>query len=334
VAPRIGRLSRTTKGSLGPISIKDINDAFERTTGRPPTDVSAIILQRLPGLSRIGAESLDRQFVDTYILDGLKAEDVLQIYSELPPDVLTQEWKHPIEDFGMFFLATRIQSIGQAAALKAYVKRHADSKNRVLLSDMLSALFLCKGTQSDFGGLPFSGGRFTHVELSDSPVANIRFEDCLFEYLDLTDALPKGITISDSTIIRADGVTSVTHLPPWVTNCLVEEFQSVNTLAEIRIADLTIAQTFLLSSLRKPFLQPGGGRRHSSMYKGYGDAFTKKTCEKVIAMLVRDGFCSRIQGATENLYIPDRSLTAPAKLMMSQMTQSQDPMWLQVSRLK
>ena len=331
---QIGRLSRTTKGSLGPISIKDINDAFERTTGRPPTDESAIILQRLPGLSRIGAESLDRQFVDTYILDGLKAEDVLQIYSELSADPLKEEWKHPIEEFGMFFLATRIQSIGQVAALKAYVKRHAEVRNRVILSDMLSALFLFEGTQSDFGGLLFSGGRFTRVALLDSPVTNIHFVDCLFESLDLTEAAPKGVTISGSTIIRADGVTSLAHLPPWVTNCLVEEFQSVNTLAEIRVAGLTVAQTFLLSSLRKLFLQPGGGRKHSSMYKGYGDAFTKKTCEKVIAMLVRDGFCSRVQGATEDLYIPDRSLTARAKLMMNQMTLSHDPMWLQVSRLQ
>jgi hypothetical protein len=331
---QIGRLSRTTKGSLGPISIKDINDAFERTTGRPPTDESAIILQRLPGLSRIGAESLDRQFIDTYILDGLKAEDVLQIYSEEPEDVLKEEWKHPIEEFGMFFVATRIQSIGRAAALKAYVKRHSLAKNRVLLSDMLTALFLCEGIQSEFAGLVFSGGRFTRLALSDSPVTNIRFQDCLFEYLDLTDAQPKGITIADSTIIRADGVTSIAHLPPWVTNCLVEEFQSVNTLAQIRIADLTVAQTFLLSSLRKLFLQPGGGRRHSSMYKGYGDAATKKICEKVIAMLVRGGFCERIQGTTEDLYIPDRSLTARAKLMTNQMTQSHDPMWLQVSKLQ
>lgn len=62
---KIGRLTRSTVTPFGPISIKQINDAFERTTGRPPTDESAIVLQRLPGLSRIGAESLDRQFADT-----------------------------------------------------------------------------------------------------------------------------------------------------------------------------------------------------------------------------------------------------------------------------
>ena len=61
---QLGRLARMTETTLGPLSIKAINDAFEATTGRPPTDESAIILQRLPGLGRIGAESQDRQFVD------------------------------------------------------------------------------------------------------------------------------------------------------------------------------------------------------------------------------------------------------------------------------
>jgi hypothetical protein len=84
---KIGRLSRMTRTPLGPISIKEINEAFEAVTGRPPTDESAIILQRLPGLSRIGAESLDRQFVDDYILDGLKAEDILRIYSSMDASV-------------------------------------------------------------------------------------------------------------------------------------------------------------------------------------------------------------------------------------------------------
>lgn len=35
---KIARLARTTKTPLGPISIKQINEAFEQTTGRPPTD--------------------------------------------------------------------------------------------------------------------------------------------------------------------------------------------------------------------------------------------------------------------------------------------------------
>lgn len=330
---QIGRLSRTTKTSLGPISIKSINEAFERTTGRPPTDESAIILQRLPGLSRIGAESLDRQFVDTYILDGLKAEDVFQVYSETSHEVLAQEWRHPMEEFGAIYLATRIQNIRQAPGVAAYIKRNNGIKNRVLLSDMISALFLCQDAPSRFLGITFGGGKFFHLSFAECPVSGIHFEDCLFDSVDLTDANPDDILIKDSIIISVAGVTSNATTPDWVRNCSFEVFQSVNTLAELREAGLSIAQTFLLSSLRKLFFQPGGGRKHSSMYKGYGDAATKKICEKVIALLVREGFCSKFQGATEDLFIPDRGLTGRARAIASQMTQSKDELWTKVSRI-
>jgi hypothetical protein len=330
----IGRLSRTTTNSLGPISIKDINAAFEITTGRPPTDESAIILQRLPGLSRIGAESLDRQFVDSYILDGLKAEDILSIYLGASSAPLAFEWKHPVETFGAFYLATRLQSTNQVQAAAAYLKRHRGVTNHVLLSDLLAALFSCDDVSNvDLGGLELSKGRFCHLSFSACPVRNVRFYDCAFDSIDLTDADPIGISLVESTIGRVSGVTSKEHLPSWVSDCLFEDFQSVKTLTAIRAAGLTVAQTFLLSSLRKLFLQPGAGRKESSMYKGYGDLSTKKACEKVVALLLRERFCDKFKGATEALYIPNRAFTGRVKALMSQLTQSKDDLWTQTSRI-
>jgi hypothetical protein len=329
----IGRLSRTTQTSLGPISIKQINEAFEKTTGRPPTDESAIILQRLPGLSRIGAESLDRQFVDTFILDGLKAEDLLAIYSEAQADVLEIAWKHPIEDFGATFLAARIGGMHQESGMVAYVKRHLNSKNRILLSDLIASLFRCERLDIDFGGQTFRDGHFSHLTFADSAVSNLRLQECVFDSVDVTDAEPADMEILDSVILRAAGVTGYEHLPQWIRGCTVEEYQNVNTLAAIRSAGLSVAQTFLLSSLRKLFLQPGAGRKHSSMYKGYGDSNSKKICEKVISLLMKEGFCTRVRGATEDLYIPERSLMGRAKAITSEMTQSKDAVWLKASRL-
>jgi hypothetical protein len=317
---------------LGPISIKEINDAFEETTGRPPTDESAIILQRLPGLSRVGAESLDRQFVDDYILDGLKAEDILSIYSGADAALLDTEWKHQIGTFGAFFVGTRLESIKQVPALVSYVKRNHDGMNRVLLSDMIAAIFFSDDVKSDFSGLIFRSGKFSDISFSDCPVTNLVLDDCTFDSIDLTDANPEGIKIKKSVVIRVSGITSTEHVPPWVTDCLFEAFQSTNTLAQIRDAGLSVAQTFLLSSLRKLFLQPGSGRKHSSMYKGYGDSASKKVCEKVIALLLRKGFCSKFPGTSEDVYLPDRSMTLRARQILSQMTQSKDEIWDQVSR--
>jgi len=331
---KIGRLSRTTQTAFGPISIKQINDAFEETTGRPPTDESAIILQRLPGLGRIGAESLDRQFVDTFILDGLKAEDVLSLLAHVEGDWLDAAWKNPVEDFGAFYISTRLATNKQVGMASSFIRRNSDRENKVLISDLLSGLFRMEEGEIDLDGMAFVGGKFHYIGLGDSSVRNINIDDATFDSLDLTDAEPIGIAISQSIIMRIAGVTGPEHLPSWIVGCEVEDFQSVKTLAAIREAGLSVAQTFLLSSLRKLFLQAGGGRKESSMYKGYGDSATKRVCEKVIALLLREKFCLKVRGSSESLYIPDRSFRGRVQGIMSQMTTSKDNIWTQVSRIE
>ncbi|RYG88850.1 MAG: hypothetical protein EON59_03115 [Alphaproteobacteria bacterium] len=331
---KIGRLTRTTKTPFGPISIKQITEAFEQTTGRPPTDESAIVLQRLPGLSRIGAESLDRQFADMFILDGLKAEDAVELLEQGASAELQDNWVNPVGEFGTYFISSKLGTVQYSGLAVAFIKRHNAVRNKVLLSDLLSGLFHLDSPQVDFGGYSFEGGKFFHVVVAGTAVRNLALFDCQFDHLDITDAEPTKVTFSECVVVRLAGVTAKEHSPSWFTNCLVDVFQSIGTLADIREAGLTVAQTFLLSSLRKLFLQPGGGRRESSMYKGYGDSTTKKTCEKVIALLVRDGFCSKFKGQSEPIYVPERSLTGRVQAIMSQMTTSKDPLWLQASRVE
>jgi hypothetical protein len=156
---------------------------------------------------------------------------------------------------------------------------------------MIAALFN-SDTINDLGGLRFTEGKFSDIAFSDCSIKNLTFEDCEFDTVDLTDADPEGVVVNRSVIVRVAGITSPANAPSWVTDCLFETFQSTSTLAQIREAGLGVAPTFLLSSLRKLFLQPGSGRKHSSMYKGYGDSASKRICEKVIALLLRTRFCS------------------------------------------
>jgi hypothetical protein len=215
----------------------------------------------------------------------------------------------------------------------SFLQRNADRKNKIIVSDLLSALFRFEEGDIDLGGITFKGGKFYHVALGDSKVRNINIDDSSFDTLDLTDAEPIGINIYESVITRMSGVTSPEHLPPWIVNCLIDSFQNLKTLVAIREAGLSIAQTFLLSSLRKLFLQPGSGRRESSMYKGYGDSTTKRICEKVIALLLKERFCRKVSGSSEALYIPDRSFGGRVQAIMSQMTTSKDDLWTQASRI-
>lgn len=177
---KIARLARQTKTPLGPISIKQINDAFEQTTGRPPTDESAIVLQRLPGLSRIGAESLDRQFIDTYILDGLKAEDVIDIYSTGNSNIMKSTWINPLDDFGYRMISSRVVDSNQAGLILSFIKRHINEDNKILLSDLMSSLFLIDESPIDFNGCVIERGKFSAINFSNESIRNIIFSDCYF----------------------------------------------------------------------------------------------------------------------------------------------------------
>ena len=330
---KIGRLSRNTATSLGPISIKQINDAFEETTGRPPTDESAIVLQRLPGLSRIGAESLDRQFAEKFILEGLKAEDVIEVFLHNSTATLSEAWKNPVEDFGAYYIATHLQRTNQVVSATAFTKRNLETANKVAISDIICALLKIEEPEIDYTNHQLSNGKFSSIALSESGIKNLSLKDCIIDNLDIMDTAAGKITISDSVILKISNVTSEASLPDWISGCAIESFQELNTLSNIKNAGLSLSQTFLLSSLRKLFLQPGGGRKESSMYKGYGDSTSKKVCERVISLLLKEGFCQQYRGSNGPIYVPNRSLTGRVHSIVGQATTSKDPLWIAATKL-
>ena len=63
----LARLTRTRSANVGPITLADVQGAFESVVGQMPVEEASVMLQRLPALGRVAAESNDRQFIDTYI---------------------------------------------------------------------------------------------------------------------------------------------------------------------------------------------------------------------------------------------------------------------------
>jgi hypothetical protein len=83
ILTHLARLTRTRAANVGPITLADVQNAFEAVVGQMPVEDAAVMLQRLPGLGRVKAESNDRHFIDVYILDGLRGKDVV---AALKPD--------------------------------------------------------------------------------------------------------------------------------------------------------------------------------------------------------------------------------------------------------
>ncbi|MDT8872935.1 hypothetical protein RAA17_22110 [Komagataeibacter rhaeticus] len=50
------------------------------------------MLQRLPGLGRVVAETDDRQFIDDFIVEGLRGFDVSSILTTFEENINSSEW--------------------------------------------------------------------------------------------------------------------------------------------------------------------------------------------------------------------------------------------------
>ena len=122
------RGTRQKQGNVGPISVGEINRAFEAVVGIPPNDESAIMLQRLPGLGRLSAETSNREFVDDYILEGLRASDVLDSLRAKESSLAGDVWENPLKELGQRIVAAGIDRLASPQGPKALRKRHTVCK--------------------------------------------------------------------------------------------------------------------------------------------------------------------------------------------------------------
>src|SRR6266851_7156220 len=174
VLRNLARATRSKAANVGPLSTTEVTKAFETALGFPPVDESAIMLQRLPALGRLAAESSDRQFIDVYILDGLRGLDVSHIVKSPSDGCENEPWANPLQPLGQAVVATDIRPTGADVRIDAYInhaKKCAAGRNRVLASDIIASLAIAGGPTNkvDFKGLRLADGHFTALTSREPP---------------------------------------------------------------------------------------------------------------------------------------------------------------------
>ena len=115
----LARNTRSKPADDERISTMEINQAFYDVTTYAPIDKSAILLQRLPYLGRIGSGSSDRIFIDPYAKDGLRGLSLANSFAFSDRKVAQSKWVQPLNDFGIRVLASRVQA---GSTPKKYVR--------------------------------------------------------------------------------------------------------------------------------------------------------------------------------------------------------------------
>jgi hypothetical protein len=319
---------------VGPVTLSDLQRAFEDIVGQAPGEEASVMLQRLPSLGRLGTETDDRQFTDTYILDGLRAKDVGEIALtslELIKDVLSTSWANGLDSLGQMILASDVKCSDNK--LLALAQQAADSKNKTLASDLIAALFSRKSTPLDFGGIKLSDGHFMLLDFSNRDIQNLTLTNCTFANIIFESRSAKNVRISSSLAEKVTGATSIQGLPTWAS-LTADSYESAENTASIRRIGLKPAQQMLATTIRKTFFQKGAGRKEEALTRGFARLGTPGLTTKVINILIAEGLIEKVKGQEGALYIPVRKHTGRMKQLLAELTTSNDPLWRAVSDLK
>ncbi|WLS08110.1 hypothetical protein Q9314_18345 [Shinella sumterensis] len=330
----LARLTRTKASNVGPISLAELQNAFEAATGAAPVEEASVMLQRLPSLGRVGPESNDRQFVDIYILDGLRAKDIasINLYNEQGLDIATsQKWQNPLDDLGQRVLASDIAMTDKTKLQLA--QSAVRNGNIVLASDVVAALSRLNETPMDFEGLEIRGGDFLLLPLDERSLNNLKVTDSYIGELGLPVKGCKNVQINGCATPKVTGVASAAALPAWITKLDAEEYDSVASVSRIKKIGLKAPQEVLITIIRKTFFQKGSGRKEEALLRGLGMISGKNYSTRILNIMIREGLLTTFRGNDGTVYSPVRSHTRRMQDILDKLTASTDPLWLEVDNL-
>jgi len=111
------------------------------------------MLQRLFLLGRVGRESTDRQFVDTYFLDGLRAEDVVREVFKGSDVITSEKWRNHLEPFGLRYIASEICFTPDLSDYVRIMRKAASGQNHILAGELLTCILSANEGTYDFANV-------------------------------------------------------------------------------------------------------------------------------------------------------------------------------------
>jgi Cdc6-like AAA superfamily ATPase len=326
-------LVREKENRYGPITINELNNIFENITGSTVADETAIILQRLPGLGRIDGNSHDRQFIDEYILSGLQAISLIDIINSNNMTAVKKTWNNLPSEWSIRYVAASFDNTNSRNNAVSYFNNNINCVNKYIIGDILSALSVVDHGCIDFGNRKLNKINCLILDLTNNSIKNLSIDDGYINKLLIEDTDVYGITIKNACIDSVEGISSEDGCPNWLQGNLIESFQEINNLSQIKRTKLSNVQRIFIIITRKLFMQPGAGRKETALFKGYDSSEQKKLVNKIMQVLGQNNFYEVIPGNEGKVYVPNRKMNARIQAIHSELLLSKDEIWLQISKI-
>ena len=329
----VAAITRSKPDNVGPLTLTEIQNAFERVVGHAPIDQASVLLQRLPGLGRASADSEDRRFVDTYMLDGLRALNVLDIVERAETRQWSDNWFNPLSENGLLICGRKLEVLSLAENAISACKSNIKSKNQTLGLDIVCSLLVSGRVELNFAGVFVEGGHASICDFSHSRVSGLQIVASVLERVVISGGTCDNVSLKNNQIGVLEGISSQDAIPDWMKDNTTKIFSSIATTSRIRAANLLPAQKVLVTVLRKTFYQRGAGRKEEALLRGLGTLVRAGMLDKILAKLLSENILSKVKGDEGNLWVPVRSQKTRIGKILAELSLSKDPIWYFVSSL-
>jgi hypothetical protein len=324
----VASVTRSKAENVGPLSLTEIQAAFERVVGHAPIEQASVLLQRLPGLGRTAADTEERRFVDTYLLDGLRASDMIFMIDRNDVRSAEAAWINPLSENGLLICGRKLTSLNLIEDALSYLKAHAKVRNQTLLLDIVASLLVSGATDIDFAGGYIESAYASVLDFSQARVKDLQINGSIIEKVNLANAAVTNVRLADNNVGTLEGISSQDAIPNWLNGNSVENFSSIATTSRIRAANLLPTQKVLVTVLRKTFFQKGAGRKEEALMRGLGKLVKSGNLDRIVGKLISEGLLTKQRGDSGDLYVPVRNEARRAGKIMAELSLSKDPIWI------
>lgn len=322
--------ARSTPTGLGPISERDVFDAFRRVTDQDADEAARPLLMRLPGLSARDQIEGGRSFLDDQMLDVLRAGDVIRFAENPYQDPIATGWDRCMGPLGVDLAANKIRESDDRTACKRTTTACAQAVRRwgaaTLAIDLVQAARASSDQDDvDFGLLTIEGGSLPVLDLGDGPLPRgLTLKSVVVGEFHAPESSPTDLNLVDCLFERVFGYDGSTAFPSWIVDCDAENFDDTATNAEIlRTSDMPIGVRVGLTMLRKLFLQRGHGRKENALSRGM-DQSAQSQVRKLLAILKAEGIAFSMSARGTALWHPVQGQRRRVQAMLDAPSTSDD----------
>lgn len=333
----LAEISRDSDSFLGRLSVRDVREAYERAIQDTPDQAGEQMLMRLCSLGRVAPASPERQFVDSYIVDGLRAEALVRSIDAQDKVIIGKKWKQPLARLGWYLVHDSLIKFDKDGAYRSTLAHLSRGDNSQAYGEVLSAMLASEGPPIDASGILLTDCDIYWLRIGQRKVTNLGIASSYIRNLEL---LPEPIEsqstleLVDCQILELYGLSSKDGLPIWIRDSDIERYDSLSNVNLIKRSDLSAAHTLFIAVVHKIFFQPGAGRQENALLKGgFGQKHDPKLLSKILNILLREKLIEKHPGRDGVIYGPIRKHTRRMAAIKGQLALSGDPLWSEIGEL-